>query len=84
MKTLFTILISVFILSCRPSTPIICDNPAFIVSEIDEIAPGLCEYFSSNNGCGWNRNGFSQKPSIVLPSKMFNIGDTIKPSDFKK
>jgi len=59
------------------STPIINGNKPFIVNQIDELNNGMCEYYG-NNDARWDGNGFSGRPSIVLPKKLYNIGDTVR------
>ena len=58
------------------STPIIDGKSPFIVNQIDDIGNGMCEYYG-NHDVSYNANGFSGRPTIVLPSKLYNIGDTI-------
>jgi hypothetical protein len=59
------------------STPIINGQKPFIVNQIDEISSGMCEYYGGNDA-KWDGNGFSGRPSIVLPKGMYNIGDTVR------
>ena len=73
LATLFVI--SSLLLACD-STPIINGTKPFVVTKIDNIGNGMCEYYGDETA-RWDGSGFSGRPSIVLPSRMYNIGDTI-------
>jgi hypothetical protein len=74
------IFITILALCCTSCdcTPIINGKNPFIVIKIVDIGNGMCEYYGSSNAA-WDRNGFSKKyPSLVLPKRLFNVGDTIQ------
>ena len=89
-KRILIILVALFVLSlqsCDDTTPVIGNHlKPFIVNEIEQINSGthkgMSEYYGGHLA-GYQRNGlFGKNPSLILPSRMFNIGDTIKPIDF--
>jgi hypothetical protein len=60
--------------SCTP-IPMLNGNKPFVVNEIDELSGGMSEYFGGlDAGYG---NSFKGRPSIILPTRLYNIGDTI-------
>lgn len=75
-KSFFILLILCCFHSCD-STPIINGQKPFTVNQIDELPNGMREYYG-NNDAKWDGNGFSGRPSIVLPKGMYNIGDTVR------
>ena len=74
------VLLGIITQSCFPDiSPIIGDpERPFIVNKIVSINSGMSKYFGSLSVGLYNN-----KPSLVLPSRMFNIGDTIKLCGFK-
>lgn len=78
MIYLLTVVCVVFA-SCD-CTPVISGPKPFVVQRVSEIGDNMCEYFGDHPS-GYDGTGFSGKPSIVLPCRMYNIGDTI---NFKK
>lgn len=54
-----------------------CEYP-FVVGKIEYYNEKMSTYYTSYNGDGSN----IIKSRIILPSKMFNIGDTIRPVVF--
>jgi len=75
LATLFVI--SSLLLACD-RTPIINGAKPFVVTKIDDIGNGMCEYYGTAEANEANKkNVFNVLPSIVLPSRMYNIKDTI-------
>lgn len=75
-KAFFILLVMCCFSSCD-STPIIDGKNPFIVNQIDDVGNGMSEYYGSSN-VRYGGNGFSGRPSIVLPSRLYNIGDTVR------
>ena len=74
VRHLFYALVAVFILqSCGYDTPIIDGKYPFIVSSIEQWSETHSIYVNDN---------FQGDYAIVLPSRMYQIGDTIR-SGFK-
>lgn len=79
------ILLLIFITqSCGNKNPIIGGEVPFVVYEIAKHNKTHSKYYSENNGSGNSTNSFHGRPMIVLPTKMYNVGDTIKPFEFNK
>ena len=78
-----TFLITLLILvatSCR-NVPIIGGkSKPFVVGEIVNMGDNMSKYYAESWDSG--RGLYITVPSVILPSKMFNIGDTIKPENF--
>jgi hypothetical protein len=78
-----TLLITLLILvatSCRNVPMIGSNSHPFVVSEIYKINDKLSKYYAESWSSGYGN--YLTNPSVILPSKMFNIGDTIKPENF--
>lgn len=75
----FYALLSVVILqSCGDRTPIIDGEKPFVVGKIVKYNDTHSKYFAVDDASGeWSSN-FEGKPMIILPSRMYQIGDTIK------
>lgn len=57
--------------------PVLNSTKPFIVKQINNIGNGMAEYY----GCaeaGYSHNGCVYDPLIILPIKLYNIGDTIR------
>jgi len=79
MKTfkLFSVLAILGCLSSCQSTPIIgADNAPFVVCEIKDVGGNLSCYYGGYES-SLNHALFTRKPTIVLPTGYYNIGDTI-------
>lgn len=73
------ILLSIVVLqSCGYRTPIIDGKVPFVVYKIVRYDETHSKYFAANLNSGALENAFSDYPIIILPSKIYNIGDTIK------
>jgi hypothetical protein len=78
-STIKAIIILAFVVFCFvscDSTPVVGGDKPFIVNEISDIGGGMSEYYGGYEA-SYDRNGFSGRPSIVLPSRLYNIGDTV-------
>jgi len=65
---LFVFIVFIVLTSCS-STPTIDGKSPFIVREIRTVDDSMSEYVSYVMTVGY--------PTIILPSRMYNIGDTI-------
>lgn len=78
MKRLFYL---AFILSalqaCSSRTPIIDGETPFVVGKIIRYSDTHSEYFAIDSDSGKFRHSLQNLPSIVLPSGMYQINDTI-------
>jgi hypothetical protein len=79
-KYKFIILIlAIVTLSCTESIPVVDGQHPFIVTQIESTAccgDGLSIYTGTSSSRVFNGN-HQNLPKIVLPTKMYNIGDTI-------
>jgi len=76
MKTILIFILLVFTLSsCGDYTPMLNSKNPFVVHSIVNIGHGFSEYYGNVDASYDNFLG--GRPTIVLPTKMFNIGDTI-------
>lgn len=75
----FYVLLSVVIFqSCGDRTPIIDGESPFVVGTIIKYNDTHSKYFAIDRASGeWSSN-FEGDPMIILPSRMYQIGDTIK------
>ena len=74
----YALLVVVILQSCGDRTPIIDGEKPFVVGAIVKYNDTHSRYFAVDNESGdWNSN-FGGKPMIILPSRMYRIGDTIK------
>lgn len=80
-KVFIVLSICCFFSSCD-STPIIDSKNPFVVNQINEIGDDMSEYYGGNSA-RWGANPLSGRPSIVLPSRIYNIGDTVSLVNFK-
>lgn len=70
--------------SCGARTPIISGESPFIVDKISRYDDTHSKYTARDGESGVFRSNFSKNPVIVLPSRMYNIGDTIRFQDFTR
>lgn len=74
----FALLAVVIIQSCGDRTPIIDGEKPFVVGTIVKYNDTHSKYFSVDRESGeWSSN-FEGNPMIILPSRMYQIADTIK------
>jgi hypothetical protein len=78
MKKLL-ILIPFILLSCKNDViPTFNDkNRPFVITKIESINDNQAEYYSNDKNNNNQAGLVVNRPSIILPSRMFNIGDTI-------
>ena len=75
----FYAMLSVVILqSCGDATPIIDGDTPFVVGTIIKYSDTHSMYIADNFDCGHYVNPANGYPTIILPSRMYQIGDTIK------
>jgi hypothetical protein len=81
MKSILLILvIASFLQSCGGDrTPILDGSKPFVVGAIEKMSDSHSIYYSENYASG-HSTGFitEDSPAIILPSRIFQIGDTIK------
>ena len=74
----FYVLLSVVIFqSCGNVVPIIDGETPFVVESITKYNDTHSIYIAGNYECG-RYVPFDGLPVIILPSRMYNVGDTIK------
>jgi len=69
------LLVAVFFVGCD-NTPTIDGKVPFVINQIDKLGEGMCEYYGHRES-GEGTNVFKGRPTIVLPERKYNIGDTI-------
>ena len=75
----FYAMLSVVILqSCGNGIPIIDGETPFVVGTIKKYSNTHSMYISDNQNSGQFVNPMQGYPTIILPSRMYNVGDTIK------
>ena len=75
---LYCLLAVVILQSCGDRTPIIDGEKPFVVGTIVKYNDTHSKYFAVDDASGeWSSN-FEGNPMIILPSRMYQIGDTIK------
>lgn len=72
MKKIILLCITICLLGCN-SIPIIDGETPFVVKEIKEVGSGMSMY-TAEKYVGYDVPG---NPHIVLPTGLYNIGDTI-------
>jgi hypothetical protein len=78
MKNIFAFLFGALIVSCTPNKiPKIDTDTPFVVGMIERYDDKHSIYYG-NSDAGVNNSMYTTKPAIILASKIFNIGDTIK------
>lgn len=79
LRNLFYVLLVVVILqSCGNRAPIINGEKPFIVEKIEKYNETHSKYYAADNESGIFYSKAQGRPLIVLPSGMYQIGDTIK------
>lgn len=74
----YALLAVVILQSCGDRTPIIDGEKPFVVGTIVKYNETHSKYFAIDDKSGeWSSN-FEGNPMIILPSRMYQIGDTIK------
>ena len=74
----FYVMLSVVIFqSCGNVVPIIDGEAPFVVESITKYNDTHSIYLAGNYKCG-KYVAFGELPMIILPSRMYQIGDTIK------
>lgn len=80
IKIIFLFL-SLLLVGCGDRTPIINSNRPFIVERIECVRPqkgcGLSKYYGKTLEMGESNGLFETTPTIILPTRMFQVGDTI-------
>lgn len=77
-KYFFYCMILIMLVSCESKTPIIDGSKPFIVNSIIDVGNGMSKYIGPTSACYTSKETFNAlSPEIVLPSRMYNIGDTI-------
>lgn len=77
---IFFLLLSVILFGCGDRTPIINSDVPFIVDKIERYSNdgSLSTYYGRTYSMGDVRGiWFEKYPSIILPTRMFQVGDTI-------
>jgi len=83
-KTFLILVISIFLFSCVQSPAKIGDNlTPFIVVKIEYVGYGWCEY-TGHSRATINYEPGNRRPVLILPTGMFNVGDTININNFVK
>lgn len=82
-KFFYALLVVVVLQSCGNSNPIINGETPFVVGRIEQYNKTHSKYFAIDDKSGEFATVFEGNPLIILPSRMYNIGDTIK-SGFKQ
>ena len=78
VQGIYIIMLVCILQSCGDRTPIIDGKNPFIVGKIIKYSETHSKYFAINRESGeWSSN-FEGNPMIILPSRMYQIGDTIK------
>jgi hypothetical protein len=74
----YALLAVVILQSCGNRTPIIDGEKPFVVGTIVKYNETHSKYFAIDSKSGEWISNFEGKPMIILPSRMYQIGDTIK------
>lgn len=80
-KTAIILLAIVILQSCGNRTPIIDGEKPFVVVKIVKYDETHSKYYAVDYNSGEWKGGFETKPAIILPSRMYQINDTIKSLD---
>jgi len=91
MKKVFVFLTFALIMFSCVETGVIDGPKPFVVTKIEQCDNGsvfsnksdqMSKYYSNSEN-GYEGFSFEKKARIILPSGMYNIGDTITMKDFK-
>ena len=84
MKKIVLLIILIYLLqSCGNRMPVIDGPDPFVVGSIERYSLTHSKYYSDNLNSGLCSSFFSQSsPVLILPSRMFQIGDTIVAKSF--
>lgn len=74
----YLLLILVILQSCGDRSPIIDGEKPFVVGKILKYNDTHSKYYATDEESGVLANIVQDYPMIVLPSRMYRIGDTIK------
>lgn len=74
----YALLVVVIFQSCGDGTPIIDGEKPFVVGRIVKYNETHSKYFAIDRKSGEWSSDFEGKPMIILPSRIYQIGDTIK------
>ncbi len=79
---IFFLLLSFILFGCSDRTPIINSDSPFIVEQIECVRPqngcNMSIYYGRTYDMGKNSGlWFETAPAIILPTRMFQVGDTI-------
>ena len=80
-KTAIILLAIVILQSCGNRTPIIDGEVPFVVGKIEKYNETHSKYYAVDNKSGQFKIDFETMPAIILPSRMYQINDTIKSLD---
>jgi hypothetical protein len=84
IKPILLLLVELFLLtsflqSCGNRTPILDSSVPFVVSSIEKVSDSHSVYYAESYDSGKSPSFLAEgSPAIILPSRMFQIGDTIK------
>jgi hypothetical protein len=83
MKKIVLLIILIYLLqSCGNRMPVIDGPDPFVVGSIERYSLTHSKYYSDNLNSGVNSFLSQSSPVLILPSRMFQIGDTIVAKSF--
>jgi hypothetical protein len=83
MKKIVLLIILIYLLqSCGNRIPVIDGPDPFVVGSIERYSLTHSKYYSDNLNSGVNSFLSQSNPVLILPSRMFQIGDTIVAKSF--
>jgi hypothetical protein len=83
MKKIVLLIILIYLLqSCGNRMPVIDGPDPFVVGSIERYSLTHSKYYSDNLNSGVNSFLSQSNPVLILPSRMFQIGDTIVAKSF--
>ena len=83
MKKIVLLIILIYLLqSCGNKIPVIDGPDPFVVGSIERYSLTHSKYYSDNLNSGVNSFLSQSNPVLILPSRMFQIGDTIVAKSF--
>jgi hypothetical protein len=83
MKKILLLIILIYLLqSCGNRIPVIDGPDPFVVGSIERYSLTHSKYYSDNLNSGVNSFLSQSNPVLILPSRMFQIGDTIVAKSF--
>jgi hypothetical protein len=83
MKKILLLIILIYLLqSCGNRMPVIDGPDPFVVGSIERYSLTHSKYYSDNLNSGVNSFSSQSNPVLILPSRMFQIGDTIVAKSF--